>query len=298
MIRFIHVVCLLFAVQSTSFACDACGCSIMGHPAGLLTEYRKSFLSLGYSHSGFTAAPGIGEGSIDAFHTIDLSFQYFLTHRWSAGIYQPFRINTRTIDQSIQSVSGLADTRLHVKYTFFEQNDDSKPLEIYLDIGAGLILPTGSYDPHLHDQDLPENFNPGNGSLGMSLQQTSALSYRSTGLILKNSLTRFSKTAADYQYGAQWACNLLMFVDIPLDSITSLVPMAGLQFENVGTDLHPNGTEVHGTGGNGIFVSAGCQLKIKNWLCTFQYFIPASHEYSGGEVNARPRINCQLTHLF
>jgi len=298
MTRFLLVFYLMLSVHLAAYACDACGCSIMGHPAGLLTEYRKSYLSVGYSHAGFTAAPGIGEGSVDAFHAIDLSFQYFITRRFSAGIYQPFRINTRTIGQSTQSISGLADTRMNVKYTFFEQNDASKPLEIYLDVGTGLIIPTGSYDPHIHDQDLPENFNPGNGSLGISLQQTSALSYRSAGLVLKNSWTRFSKTSASYRYGAQWACNLLMFIDLPIDTITSLVPMAGIQFENVGTDRHPNGTEVHGTGGNGIFVSAGCQLKIKNWLCTFQYFIPASNQYSGGEVNARPRINCQLTHLF
>ena len=296
--KVILVVSTMILAWFDAMACDACGCSIMGQPVGLLTEYRKSFLSLGYSHAGFSAAPGIGEGSVDAFQTIDLSFQYFITPRLSAGIYQPIRFNSRTIQQNQQTVSGLADTRVNMKYTFLERNDPASPFELYLDIGTGLIIPTGRYDPHIHDQDLPENFNPGYGSFAGSLYQTTAASYRSVGVVLKNSWTHFEKTSSGYRFGTQWATNLLMFAEIPVDSLLSIVPMGGLQFESVSPDHYANGTDVHGTGGKGFFLSAGAQVKIRKWLCTFQYFVPLSDQYSGGEVNAGPRINCQLTHLF
>ena len=289
---------MMLSAHGLVTACDACGCSIMGQPAGLLSEYRKSFLSLGWSRSGFTAAPGVGEGSVDMFHTIDLTFRYFITDRLSAGLYQPFRINTRSVGHTQQTNSGLSDTRLNVNYTFFKQDDAGRPWEIYLDLGAGFIIPTGKYDPHLHDHDLPENFNPGNGSFGASILQTSSVSYKSAGLVLKNNWTQFAETSTGYRFGSQWSGNLLIFMDLPLDSMSSILPMAGIQVESVDSDVYANGINVHGTGGHGVFFTPGCQVKFKDWLCTFQYALPLSADYSGGEVKADNRISIQLTHLF
>lgn len=298
MTRFILALCMWLTAHSAAMACDACGCSILGQPAGLLSEYRKSFLSIGWSRSGFSSTPGIGEGSSDVFHTMDLTFRYFLSDRLSAGLYQPFRINTRSTGQTQQTISGLSDTRLNVNYTFFKQDDTAKPWEIYLDIGAGFILPTGKYDAHLHDHDLPENFNPGNGSFGASILQTSSVSYKSAGVVLKNSWTQFAETSNGYTFGSQWSGNLLIFLDLPFDSMSSILPMAGIQVESVGSDLYANGNHVHGTGGDGVFFTPGCQFKFKDWLCTFQYALPLSADYSDGEVKADNRISVQLTHLF
>lgn len=290
-------ICLLTALP-VAYCCDACGCSIMGQPSGLLSQYRKSYLSFGYSRSGFTAAPGIGEGSSDAFHTLDLTFQYYFSSRFHAGLYQPYRINTRNGGQGQQEVHGFSDTRLQGSYTFFQSTKPSSKFEVYLDAGVGLSLPTGKYDPHLHEQNLPENFNPGNGSLGYSLSQTSSLSYGSIGLVIKNNWTQFTGTPAGYQYGDQWVANLLTFIELPIDTQFSVLPMAGFQFENVTSDHYANGNNVHGTGGQGTYFSAGGQLKFKTWLCTFQYILPMSGTYSDGEVQPDQRLSLQLTHLF
>lgn len=295
----IWLIALWMLTASTGvYACDACGCSILGQPSGLLAQYRKSYISLGWNRSGFTSTPGNGEGSTDAFHAIDLSFQYYFSSRFHAGLYQPFRINTRTTDQGQQQIHGLADTRLLLSYTFFQSVKPGGKFEVYLDAGGGLILPTGKYDPNLHDQELPDNFNPGNGSFGYSISQTSSVSYGQTGLVLKNAWTQFTGTAAGYQYGNQWVANLLTFVEIPVDTQFSFLPMVGFQFENIAGDQYANGNAVHGTGGQGTYASVGGQLKFKSWLCTFQYTIPLSGSYSDGEVEADRRLSCQLTHLF
>lgn len=296
--RIILFVLFMLPTASGAFACDACGCSILGQPSGLLAQYRKSYLSLGWNRSGFTSTPGTGEGSTDAFQAIDLSFQYYFTNRFHAGIYQPFRINTRTSDQGLQQVYGFADTRLLFSYTFFQSIKPDRKFEVYLDAGGGLILPTGKYDANLHDQELPDNFNPGNGSFGYSLSQTSSVSFGQAGMVLKNNWTQFTGTSAGYQYGHQWVANLLTFVEIPLDTQFSVLPMVGFQYENVAGDQYANGNAVHGTGGNGMYASVGGQLKFKSWLCTFQYTIPLSGSYSDGEVEADPRLSCQFTHLF
>lgn len=298
MYRLILVSLWLLTAWPVANGCDACGCSIMGQPSGLLSQYRKSYLSMGYSRSGFTSAPGIGEGSSDAFHTLDLTFQYYFSSRFHAGLYQPYRINTRNGGQGQQEVHGFSDTRLQGSYTFFQATKPKSKFVVYLDAGIGLSLPTGKYDPHLHDQNLPENFNPGNGSLGYSLSQTSSLSYGSIGLVIKNNWTQFTGTPAGYQYGDQWVANLLTFIELPIDTQFSVLPMAGFQFENVASDHYANGNNVHGTGGQGTYFSAGGQLKFKTWLCTFQYVLPMSGTYSDGEVQPDQRLSLQLTHLF
>jgi len=297
MIKPLLVLLLVFSVHALALACDACGCSVMGQPTGLLTEYKRNYLSLGWNRAGYSSAPGVGEGSVDVFQSFDISFQYYLSGRWRAGLYQAYRYNTREVNQVTQSVQGFADTHLTTDYTFFRKTS-SDAFEVYLDIGAGLSLPTGKYDAHIHEHDLPENFNPGNGSLGVSLQQTNSVSYRSIGMVLKNSWTHYAETSAGYDFGDQWAGNLLVFYSQSLDSLISFVPMAGIEMENTMADHHPNGTEVHGTGGKGAFFSAGCQVKMKNWLCTFQYLLPLSNHFSDGEVEAGNRMNVQLTHLF
>ena len=297
MIRFMLVTMLFIAGSKSVIACDACGCSIMGNPAGLLTQYKKNYLSFGWNRSGFNTAPGVGEGSVDVFHSFDISFQYYLASRWRVGLYQSYRLNTREVNQTDQSIHGFSDTRLTADYTFYKKTS-SDGFEIYLDIGTGLSLPTGKYDPHLHDQELPENFNPGNGSIGVGIQQTSSVSYQSFGVVLKNSWTHYLKNNADYTFGDQWAGNLLSFYNLPIDSTLSVLPMGGFQMENVNADIHPNGTEVDGTGGRGTFLSAGCQVKLNNWMCTFQYLVPLSNHYSSGDVEASQRFNVQLTHLF
>ena len=292
------ILVMLLAVQLKSSACDACGCSIMGQPTGLLAAYRKSFISIGYGQAGFSAVPGTGEGAIDAFHTIDMSFDYYFSDRWRAGIYLPFRLNTRTVNQSMQEVRGMADIRLDANYTFFKKENGMSPLEIYLEGGIGMILPTGKYIADIHSQNLPENFNIGNGSFGFSLQQTSGFSYRSFGAVIKNTWTDYKETSKGYEYGAQWVSSLLMLAEIPVDSMVSVIPLGSIQFEKIWNDAYATGADVHGTGGHGVFVSAGCQLKIKSWLCTFQYSLPIADQYSHGEVNAGNRYTFQMTHLF
>src|SRR6187549_4156320 len=134
MTRALLVIIILASVQGISSACDACGCSIMGNPPGLLTQYKKNYLSLGWNSSAFNTAPGVGEGSSDLFQSFDISFQYYLTSRWRVGLYQSYRLNTREVNNIDQSVHGFSDTRLTADYTFYKKTS-SNNFEIYLDIG-------------------------------------------------------------------------------------------------------------------------------------------------------------------
>ena len=296
--RFILAVVIGVLAVTTASACDACGCSIMGQPNGLLANYRKSFLSAGYGHASFVGTPGTGEGATDQFHALDLSFDYYFSSRWRAGAFLPYRINTRTADGISQQVQGISDLRLDVNYTFLRQERNAAGWEVYLEGGVGAVFPSGKYNPDIHDSDLPENFNPGKGSFGYTLQQTSGISYKSVGTVIRNSWTDFGPTADGYQYGSQWVTSCLFLVNLPLDSTISFVPLGSIQFEKIWNDQYVTGADVHGTGGYGVFLTPGGQIKINNWLLTVQYAVPLTADYSSGEVKAGNRLSLQMTHLF
>lgn len=298
MTRQVLVLAFLLIASFPICACDSCGSSIIGADGGLLSQYRKSYLSIGWSQSAFTTLPLLGESANDRFNAFDISYQRFLSKRLSVRVYQPFQLNVRTYPESEQSESGFGDTRLGANYTFFMHSGTDDPFEVFLDAGAGLILPTGQYDPNIHDRLLPENFNPGRGSLGYVLQQTNSISYGSLGLLIRNTWTSFSDTKENYSFGSQWVGNFYFLWEQAIDSSFSIVPLVGGQFEKVNADQYANGNSVPGTGGDGFFVSFGGQLKLNNLLCTMQYSLPVSATYSNGEVEANNRMTVQLTYLF
>lgn len=298
MTRQIFVLGFLLFASIPMWACDSCGSSITAGDGGLLSQYRKSFLSMGWSQSAFTTLPPSGESADDRFNTFDITFQRFLSRRLSARLYLPFQMNVRTYPENQLSESGFGDIRLGANYTFFMHIEPDDPFEVFLDAGAGMILPTGQYDPNIHDRQLPENFNPGRGNFGYVLQQTNSLSYGSLGLLIRNTWTNFSDTKENYSFGSQWAGNVFFLWEQEIDSSFSVIPLVGGQFENVDPDKYTNGNIVPGTGGDGFFMSFGGQFKLNNLLCTMQYSLPVSATYSNGEVEADNRVTVQLTYLF
>ncbi len=154
----------------------------------------------------------------------------------------------------------------------------------------------------LHDQDLPENFNPGNGSHWPDITSTNQCSLLSiTGLILKNSLDALSKTRLPTtRFGPNGQANLLMFVDIPVDSLISIVPLAGLQFEKVSADQPPQlGRRFMARAETDFFVLRrlpGKNQKLALHIPVLRSRCPINIQEEKSMQG--PRINCQLTHLF
>jgi hypothetical protein len=171
-------------------------------------------------------------------------------------------------------------------------------VRFYLDGGMGILFPTGKYDPDIHELDLPDNFNTGNGATGFLWHQTGGMFHGKGGIIWKNQFLDYLPSRKGYQYGLQWTSVLTCYLDQQLDSVITLSPLAGLLFESIQSDRYANHQSVHGTGGKGLFLHLGLQFRVRNASITIRYLSPLSHGYSDDEVVAEGRLQGQIAYLF
>ncbi|MDQ3016614.1 MAG: hypothetical protein M3R25_07850 [Bacteroidota bacterium] len=69
--------------------------------------------------------------------------------------------------------TGFVDLGINYAFSFTQQKPIGKSFSMDLDGGLGISFPVGKYDSKIHYRDLPENFNPGNGSFGISVAHNS-----------------------------------------------------------------------------------------------------------------------------
>jgi hypothetical protein len=195
-------------------------------------------------------------------------------------------------------MSGLSDVRVLGSYTIFGNREVGDNSTIFLEVGAGMKLPTGRYDANIHDSNLPENFNLGNGSFGYIFQPNFVWKYKKNGLVFNGNYTYNQSSESGYHFGSQISSQILLFREFSLTSSLKLIPNIGTQYERIGVDTYNNGNSVHGTGGEGIFGAGGLTVRYKSLRASFTYSEPLQEDYSQGEVEAQRRLSAQLTFNF
>lgn len=294
---FVLSVLLVFLFQQT-WACDACGCSVNGGGIGLMSAYRYNYIGLQWHHAGFEATPGHGQGAQDGFHTFELAVRYHLSNRFNVLLNQPFNWNIREVEGIKHHIHGISDTRVFANYTLLQNAKIGKEAKLYWEAGAGLKIPLGEFDPNIHDKDLPENFNAGNGSWGYLFQSNMVLNRKKSGMVWTANYQHNGSTNEGYTFGNQFSSQLLFFHEIKIKEALKITPNAGLYSEWVTGDKFANDNAVTGTGGKGLFISTGLQLKKDNWLAGISYAQPIRQNYSHDEVDALGRFSCQVFYIF
>ena len=296
--RILLAVILGFSMFQSSRACDACGCSISGGGLGMLTAYRNNFVGLGWQALSFHGISLYGNSYKDYFQSFNLTARYHFTNRFKALLIQPYNLNIRYSDEETLSLHGLADTRILGSYTFLRNAKLGKQGELFFELGAGAKLPTGKYDPYIHQTNLPENFNPGNGSWGLVLQPNAVITHKKAGMIISGNYLFNGRSSTGYHFGNQATTQLLFFREITISEFTKLIPNAGWVSESVMEDKYANDKPVKGTGGQGSFVSTALNLKTSDWMFGLSYSHPITGNYSSGEVKAQGRLSAQLFYNF
>ena len=157
------------------FACDACGGGTCSNGFGMLSAYRNNVVGLGTGMSSYESAIEYDGTSEAYFYTTEFYCQYYVNDRIKLTLNQPLRRNVRMQEGEKSVLQGLADTRIAVNYLVLREAKIGQKMKLFLEAGVGLKTPIGRYNANLFDNNLPENFNIGNGSWGMILQQNAVL---------------------------------------------------------------------------------------------------------------------------
>lgn len=279
-------------------ACDVCGCSANGYGAGLLSAYRYNTISLRWYQSPFKQLLDQGTPTTDNFQRIDINLRYHFGGRWIASLVQPYQWNHRVGPDRSLTLDGLGDTRFTLAYVILDNVLVGDKGQLYWELGAGVKAPTGKFDEDLHQADLPENFNIGNGSWA-SLWQTSLL-YNWGKLGWANNLAYQlnGRTREDYHFGNQLSVSSFFFARQSLNQSTELIPFAGFFYEEIAQDLFYENNAAHGTGGRGQYLTFGLNAKYRDLLVGCSVFTPFRQNYAEGEMEAGTRLNIDLTYAF
>ena len=297
MARYTIVLAFLLAIAVNGNACDACGCSISGQGIGLLTNFRTNVAGVRYFNTPFHAAPSIGSTS-DRFHLAEIFVRYQFNKRVKLMLSQPYRFNIRKeLDAPSLDIDGIADTRILATYALVDKWT-SNTSRFYWELGAGIKFPTGKYDANLHDQDLPDNFNIGNGSWGYLLQTSAVYSHNQLGVSFNAASQLNGKTSAGYHFGHQFSGSMLFFAEKPIGDKGRIVPLVGGSAEIINRDKFANGKNVHSTGGRGVFATVGVNLGYDRWQVGASFSKPLTQNYSDGEVIADDRFSIEMNYFF
>lgn len=301
MMRFLFIMFCLVVLNSTSLkACDACGCSAGYTGIGLMSKYKGNFVRFTYADFRYkTSAGHANSNSKDLFTQIGFSFRYAFKKapkiRLNAHI--PFGFNKRSQNEVIQHLHGFADTKFVVNYAILNNRLIDEEKLIFLEVGGGINISTGKYDPSIQEKNLPDNFNIGSGSYGYILQLNSLLSVGNSGFLLNANYQLNGDTSEDYHFGNQLVGEFSVFREWEFKE-HSIIPNIGFAAEHVGDNHFANGNKVPETGGNGLFFDSGVNLKSTNLISGISYSIPLLQNYANGAVNAGTRISAHITYLF
>lgn len=297
--RLVLVMCCCWWLSASLFACDACGSSTSNLGSGLLTDYKSNFLRLSYFNSRFNSSPEHEYVVRDQFEQFNFTLRYTWKKlpRVRLMMNVPFGINSRKSSEENSTVEGIGDMLLLPSYVLLNNIAVSKNAKLYLETGAGLNMPTGQFDSHIHERNLPENFNIGRGSWGYLAQLNAVLSKNKNGLVFNNAYQANSNTQKGYRFGNQYVGVLTAYRELKVKNF-KLIPNIGLRYEATTRDEYANGRQVEETGGEGMFLTSAINYKSEKWLAGFNYTTPLSQEYANGEVDAKGRLACHLAFIF
>ncbi len=289
---------LLFAFQGSVKACDACACGISGTTSGPLANYKNNYLGFTYQSFSFYNHLINSDESADKYHLFNIQARWELTDRVRLIVRQPYRVNERQAGADIQQVSGLGDLFIQGSYKLFNLENIDGSTSFLFELGGGLKLPTGKYDPDIHLRDLPENFNIGNGSWGYSINPVMIFKRNRVGAIMTAVYQLFSSASNGYEFGDQAAVAMEFSYTKNLGMMSSLTPGLGLYFESNKKDYYDSGLPVHGTGGNGLFLTFSNSVRVGKMLVIGQFIPPITADYSDSEVKARSRWTVSVNYIL
>ncbi|MBK8486011.1 MAG: hypothetical protein IPL31_17085 [Saprospiraceae bacterium] len=283
-------------ISKLCFACDICGCNIANHGIGILNSIDNSLISLRWGQSQFKG--NSNAKPMDYFNVAELAATYKVSSSLKLSAYIPYHYNLRKTQSTNQSIQGIADSKVSATWIIVNPPETEKSTQIYFETSMGIKLPTGKYRPSIHNLELPENFNIGNGSWGFALNPALIVKHKTMGVLLSGDYLYQTASRSAYKFGNQFQTQCLVYWEKNLLNEFKCIPYLGFYGEWAGTDQYANDQKVEGTGGNGKFFVGGLNVKFQEWMLGLSFAKPFSQNYSNGETRIINKFSTQISYFF
>jgi hypothetical protein len=293
---------ILMSFSTSSFACDACGCSNSGAYFGLMPQSNKTLVGVRYQHLNFVTHPDSPVlRTEEAFNVAEVYTRFFPVKRVQVMAFLPYRFASQTTNTEIKKQNGIGDATVLINYNLLNTLMDKEKVSDFnhtLMIGGGIKLPTGKFK--YNENNLADvanaNFQAGSGTTDLIINAFYTINKGDWGLAT-NISRKFNSTNADqYRFGNQLYGTVDLYRSFKLGKI-SLTPNVGIYGEKgeLGTK---DGKKILETGGTLLNATAGITLFANRWTLGINGQTPLAQKLSAGFVQARSRGMIQLGWLF
>ncbi len=276
--------------------CDACGCSANGGSMGFSSMLDQNFVGLRYLYQSYKSRDGVFNNSpwIDEnFNTLQAWARIPITERIEVMGLVPYHFNNREKSDETQNINGIGDITLMGFYTLIMPKNDSIPLSHRLQVGAGVKLPTGTFDSENNGSVNP-SFQLGTGSWDFTLASEYTLKRNKLGFNAMANYIFKTENNKEYKFGNQFNYGGTFFYVVAANNI-AIVPQLGLAGE-VYESNEEFKEDVPLTKGDIFFGKAGVELGLDRFSLGINAMLPLTQNLTGGRVEANYRLGFNLNY--
>ena len=278
-------------------ACDRCACGATNYYVGILPQYHRSFVGVRYRNSMFeTTGHEPGAVSQETFQSAEVWGRFYPTRRIQVLAFLPYQINRQSGGGSPDiEMHGLGDAAALGSFRLLDVSGEKLKHQWWA--GAGLKMPTGTYNPGTSGVDNP-NFQRGTGSWDVLLNTQYTLRLDKWGLFTDLNYRINTVNSYEYKYGNRVGAVASVFYIQDLAKDLAIMPNAGMYYENSAADKKYGYAQVE-TGGYMTAAQVGLDVYfLKNFAVQSWLLMPMSQDLQGGYSQAKTRWMVGLSYQF
>lgn len=299
---------ILSVSARTSFACDACGCSLGGNYFGILPQFNKNFVGVRYAQSHFRAhmhhagSSLPDEFSSDTYNRIELWSRIYISKRVQLLGFLPYHINQMRGTEQNADVQGVGDVSIMVHVLLFNTGEDwATKYKQTLRVGGGLKLPTGKFNQLDAGALLNPNFQRGTGSVDFTASLIYTARYNQIGFNVESGYKYNMRNRDHYRFGNQFNTQGQVFYWYNMKKLgVTMLPNAGLYMEQAAQHRAYLVKKVN-TGGSALFFSYGAEVYVKAFALGINVkhpFVQQLHSDEGVKLTMSDRFSAHVTWSF
>jgi hypothetical protein len=251
----------------------------------------------------------------EVYNSYDLWFKYFVNPRVQIDASLSFSDNYLGKNDSMtNSISGPGDLLVLTKYQVYNSKlcNDSSDWVKRLTVGAGIKLPTGTYNKSYTNYPIssttkgitygdPEtildpHMQAGSGTVDFILMMEGILMIHNVGINTNVSYKINTTNKNNFRFANRFNFNPSLFYIQQIKDVR-LMPTIGAAYERSNRDTD-NGQEYFASGGETLFGNMGLTLFYKKISIGATYFTPLYETLYDNQLNNRMRLITELNYYF
>lgn len=243
------------------------------------------------------SVPAYSNSDYEIYRTAELRAKYFLHQRIELNAVIPYRFNSQSMSDVVQKVSGIGDVNLFAGYHLIRKIEVDN-VQQRLIIGAGIKLPSGSFNETSNDARADALIQPGTGTSDGFVYATYLLGIRKFGLSVNGTYKMNGTNSLHEHIENSTTGNASLFYKIPfLHERCFIIPKVNAYYE-YSEGLFVYNEYISGSAMNVMMLGPALDLFYKNLELNLSAELPVYEKQETNAMKNSGRISLGVIYNF